>query len=93
MLAIADGYAGHACIMPMQRVGAEWKPTESGWGLIDACSHLLVNPSTWFVGDAGPEWVIVRAVRYPETEAYYPPNMADITAQPGLICPWGFAQF
>ena len=24
-----------------------------------------VNPSLGFVGDAGPEWVVIRAVRYP----------------------------
>ena len=126
LLAIADGCAGNACIMPMRKEGAEWSPTEPGWGLVYARSHLpvnppdlisedkivmtdwelqdlavqvvrdqlskdgrtlmswngdpRVNPSIWFVGDAGPEWVIVRAVRYPETEASHPPNMADITA-------------
>lgn len=37
-----------------------------------------VDPSLWFVGDDGPEWAVVRAVRYPEKEAKLPDNIADI---------------
>jgi len=33
-----------------------------------------VHPSLWFVGDDGPEWVVVCAVRYPEREAAPPSN-------------------
>ena len=126
LLAIADGCAGHACVMPMRRVGSEWEPTEPGWGLLDARSRnpvnpvdlisdekvvmtdwelqdmavqvvrgqlaqegreLMswngdphVNPSIWFVGDAGPEWVVVRAVRYPEKDAALPNNHAEMKA-------------
>jgi len=125
LLAIADGCAGHACLMPMRRVGVDWEPTEPGWGLIDARTGRHVNPpalisdemvvmtdwelqdlavqvvrdhvskdgkklmswngdprvdpSLWFVGDSGgPEWVIVRAVRYPKKEASLPANMAEL---------------
>ncbi len=39
-----------------------------------------VNPSMWFVGEEGPEWVVVRAVQYPEKEAALPKNIADIAA-------------
>ena len=39
-----------------------------------------VNPSLWFVGDDGPEWVVVRAVRYPESEARLPGNIAELRA-------------
>jgi hypothetical protein len=109
LLAIAEGCAGHACLMPMRRVGVDWEPTELGWGLVDARTRkpidppalisdekivmtdwelqdfavqvvrdeltkegreLMswngnpgVNPSLWFAGDAGPEWVIVRTRR------------------------------
>jgi hypothetical protein len=38
-----------------------------------------VNPSIWFVGDSGPEWVVVRAVRYPELEADPPANLRELT--------------
>ncbi len=108
LFATADGCAGHACVMPMHRVRADWEPTEPGWGLLDSRTRKLidppalisdekivmtdwelqdlaaqvvrdelakegrelmswngnpgVNPSLWFVGDAGPEWVVVRAV-------------------------------
>ena len=37
-----------------------------------------MNPSLWFVGDAGPEWVVIRAARYPEGEAPRPANFATI---------------
>ena len=37
-----------------------------------------VNPSLWFVGDAGPEWVVIRAARFPEREAPRPANFATI---------------
>jgi hypothetical protein len=39
-----------------------------------------VNPSIWFVGDVGPEWVIFRAVRYPDMEADLPNNLAEMKA-------------
>jgi hypothetical protein len=37
-----------------------------------------VDPSLWFVGDRGPEWVVVRAVRYPEESASPPANWTAI---------------
>lgn len=37
-----------------------------------------VDPSLWFVGEKGPEWVVVRAVRYPEKQARPPQNWAGI---------------
>ncbi len=37
-----------------------------------------VQPSIWFVGDDGPEWVVVRVVRYPEKRAKMPTDIADI---------------
>lgn len=39
-----------------------------------------VNPSIWFVGDADPERVVVRAVRYPAAEANLPNNLAEMKA-------------
>jgi len=41
-----------------------------------------VDPAIWFVGDSnGPEWVAVRAVRYPADEAPKPENWEDIASQ------------
>jgi hypothetical protein len=42
------------------------------------------SPSIWFVGDSGPEWVIVRAVRYPELQADPPANLREFTD----YCSW-----
>jgi hypothetical protein len=39
-----------------------------------------VTPSLWFVGDDGPEWVVVRAVRYPASEGRLPDNIAELQA-------------
>lgn len=122
---IAKRCNGHPCLMPMRRVGSEWKPQEPGWGLInpdtgesvDPISLISdekiemtdwelqdfavqvvrdyvqaklgrrlmssqgnpdVDPSIWFVGEDGPEWVVVRAVRLPEKEATLPANIATI---------------
>ena len=37
-----------------------------------------VDPSIWFVGDHGPEWVVVRAARYPKLSAEPPSNWRAI---------------
>jgi hypothetical protein len=37
-----------------------------------------VDPSLWFVGNTGPEWVVIRGVRYPETEANPPDNISEL---------------
>ena len=123
---IAAGWKGIACLMPMVYEGNQWKPSVSGWGLINAETnerldpidyvsdekieitdwelhdfavqivreHIVndlgfelmssqgcpdVDPSIWFVGEHGPEWVVVRGVRCPELEASMPDNIKDIT--------------
>lgn len=40
-----------------------------------------VDPSLWFIGDSGPEWVAVRAVRFPKFKAVPPANWREIAAQ------------
>jgi hypothetical protein len=37
-----------------------------------------VDPSIWFIGTDGPEWVVVRVVRYPMVRADVPANWASI---------------
>lgn len=124
LFAIAEGCNGYTCLMPMRRVGQEWRAVLPGWGLKDARSgHLLdpvalvsdeliemtdwelqdfavqvvrqsleaegrqimswqnnpgVDPSLWFVGGQGPEWVVVRAVKYPEANASLPDNLGRV---------------
>lgn len=121
---IADRCGGHACLMPMKKIGEHWRPVLPGWGLQDARTQQLINPveqitnekieitdwelqdfavqvvrdslraegkevmstqgnpeidpSIWFVGKDGPEWVVVRAVRYPENRAAIPGNISKI---------------
>ncbi|WIM05879.1 MAG: hypothetical protein OHM77_00895 [Candidatus Nitricoxidivorans perseverans] len=40
-----------------------------------------VDPAIWYIGDSkGPEWVVVRSVRYPENHAHRPQNWQLIAA-------------
>lgn len=123
---IADGCKSHACLLPMKKIGEEWRPMLPGWGLQDARTKTLINPvelitdeqieitewelhdfavqivrdqikkegkqimssqgnpavdpSIWFVGDNGPEWVVVRSARYPQSTAARPINLAAIAS-------------
>jgi hypothetical protein len=126
LLSVANGCKGHACLMPMKKMGNEWACVVADWGLLDTLtgkpinpvafvsdkkvemtdwelqdfavqvvrndlekngrklmswqSNPNVDPSIWFVGDRGPEWVIVRAARWPERDAAVPANIEDIAA-------------
>jgi hypothetical protein len=52
---------------------------KEGYELMSWNGNPAVNPSLWFVGTSGgSEWVIVRAVRYPLTEAAEPENTAEL---------------
>ncbi len=44
-------------------------------------SNPNIDPSIWFVGDSGPEWIVVRAARWPEREAVPPSNVEKIAEQ------------
>lgn len=49
-----------------------------GRQIVSSQGNPEVDPSIWFVGDNGPEWIVVRAARYPERDALLPENMHDI---------------
>ena len=51
-----------------------------GYELMCSQGDPNVNPSIWFVGDDGPEWVVVRFARCPEGEASRPNNLTNIIA-------------
>jgi len=53
---------------------------EEGRQIMSSHANPAIDPSLWFVGPDGPEWVVVRAVRYPEIEASPPANMRRIAA-------------
>ncbi len=40
-----------------------------------------VDPSIWFLGESGPEWIIVRAARYPDEEREPPSNWKAIAGE------------
>jgi hypothetical protein len=50
----------------------------TGKKLMSWQSNPAVSPSIWFVGESGPAWVVVRAVRYPRTKADPPANWNQI---------------
>jgi hypothetical protein len=52
---------------------------KEGFKLMSWQGNPNVDPAIWFIGESKrPEWVIVRAVRYPVKEAVRPPNWNDI---------------
>lgn len=55
---------------------------QHGYQLMTWQGDPNVDPAIWFVGDSkGPEWVVVRAARYPEKEAKPPGNWNAIVQQ------------
>ena len=51
-----------------------------GHELMSSQGNPEVDPSIWFVAGGGPEWVVVRSVKYRDKEAALPKNIADIAA-------------
>jgi len=51
-----------------------------GHQLMSSQGNPSVDPSIWFVGENGPEWVLVRSDRFPVKDAERPENLADIAA-------------
>ena len=49
-----------------------------GRRLMSRQGNPVVNPSIWLEGESGPEWVIVRAVRFPQPDATPPNNLPEI---------------
>ena len=47
---------------------------DAGRQLMSWSDNSDVNPSLWFVGDSGPEWVVVAAARYRAGDALPPAN-------------------
>ena len=54
---------------------------QQGRELLSWQSEPDVYPSIWFVGDSGPEWVVVGFARYPLRDAYPPADMDGIAEQ------------
>ena len=51
---------------------------DEGVNRISSQGHPDVDPSLWFTRDRGPEWVLVRAVRYPAHDAPLPDDWRTI---------------
>lgn len=62
---------------------------EKGFEIMSTHSNPKVDPNIWFVGDHGPEWVIVRAARYPDRLAEVPSNVHAIAEQCEALSPLG----
>jgi len=57
------------------------KIEKDGFNLMSWQGNPAVDPSVWFLGKSKePEWVVVRAVRYPANEAVRPTNWSTIAA-------------
>mgnify|MGYP006928345819 CR=1 FL=1 len=51
---------------------------KEGREVMSSQGNPSVDPSLWFVGEDGLEWIVVRAVRYPERDATVPGNWNEI---------------
>ena len=51
---------------------------KTGVKLMSWQGNPWVDPSIWFIGASGPEWVVVRAARSPLTQAQPPGNWQEI---------------
>ena len=49
-----------------------------GHQLMSSQGNPKVDPSLWFVGDEGPEWVLVKEVKAPKIKPEIPANIQDI---------------
>jgi hypothetical protein len=55
---------------------------KQGFDLMSWQGNPEVDPAIWFVGASkGPEWVVVRAVKFPNNHASRPSNWKDIANQ------------
>ena len=52
--------------------------SELGFSVMSWQDNPEVNPSIWFIGEGGPQWVTVRAARYPAKRAAMPENLVKI---------------
>lgn len=62
---------------------------EEGRRVMSSQGNPSVDPSIWFVGDSGPEWVVVRVVRYPASKVTRPANWESISRSCGSISSTG----
>jgi hypothetical protein len=63
---------------------------KKGYQLMSWQGNPEIDPSIWFVGDSKePEWVVVRATRYPESHAEPPENWKEIALRCATINPEG----
>lgn len=63
---------------------------KQGRKLMSCQGNPSVDPSMWFVGDHGPEWVVVRAVRYPTKSAEPPANWRAIAERCSRLSKSGY---
>jgi hypothetical protein len=54
---------------------------QTGRELMSWQGNLGVDPSLWFVGDSGPEWVVGRAARCPTLKTERPANWEKIAEE------------
>jgi len=58
---------------------------KAGKKLMSSQGNPAVDPSIWFVGEDGPEWIVIRAARYPQTEADPPASWQEIAERCGRL--------
>lgn len=62
---------------------------KEGRRIMSSQGNPAVDPSLWFVGEHGPEWVVVRAVRYPRRPPELPADWPNIAASCSSLSSFG----
>lgn len=62
------------------QVVSDYIKSDLGFSIMYKQGNPDTDPSIWFIGKKGPEWVIVRTVRYPKARANLPDNIEILTS-------------
>lgn len=54
------------------------KIIDEGYEILSFTGDPRIDPSIWFVGDDGPEWVVVKEARFPHFKPVLPKNIENI---------------
>lgn len=84
-LVVMTDWEVHDCAVEIVRNQLE----QEGCQIMSSQGSPHVDPSIWFVRKRGPEWVIVRAVRWPAAEATVPANWPGIARRCAALSPYG----
>ena len=71
------------------QVVRDYVSEDMGFQIMSSQGNPNVDPSIWFEGDNGPEWIVVRSNKLPSKQATRPTNIDDISSSCSKISKLG----